>query len=142
MKKYVEYIIDSGKITGIRIMNESDINFYITDTVSLLEIDSNLKVDTRNNFVSNNQIKTLSTLPISYNTLSYEISSSNVISFSSIPVATSALLKFNESYLNNLSSIDDGFINFTTDTSGIYTFEFENSNYHNLSSSTYSITAI
>jgi hypothetical protein len=120
MKKYVEYIIDSGKITGIRIMNESDINFYLTDTISLLEIDSNLKVDTRNNFVSNNQIKTLTT----------------------IPVATSALLKFNESYLNNLSSIDDGFINFTTDTSGIYTFEFENSNYHNLSSTTYSITAI
>jgi hypothetical protein len=123
-------------------MNESDINFYLTDTVSLLEIDSNLKVDTRNNFVSNNQIKTLTTLPVSYNTLTYEISSSNVISFSSIPVATSALLKFNESYLNNLSSIDDGFINFTTDTSGIYTFEFENSNYHNLSSTTYSITAI
>tara|TARA_E500000318_G_C3558452_1_gene212216 strand:- start:1305 stop:1736 length:432 start_codon:yes stop_codon:yes gene_type:complete len=143
MKRYIEYNISDGSINGIKCIHEEDTSFYITDTVSLSNI-GNLEVDIRNSYfdLSAIEVKVLPTLPIQYNTLSYEISSSNSISFSSVPVNTQFTIEYNSSIINDDSLIDDSILTFTTDTPGVYTLKFDNSLYNNLSSSTYSITAL
>tara|TARA_R110000787_G_scaffold7299_1_gene25081 strand:- start:6767 stop:7198 length:432 start_codon:yes stop_codon:yes gene_type:complete len=143
MKRYIEYNISDGSINALRIIHEEDISLYSSDTVSFYDIGTSL-VDIRNSYfvLSSSEIKELQTLPIQYNTLSYEISSSNSISFSSIPVNTQFELEYNSNIIESASSIDDGILTFTTDTVGVYTLEFSNSLYNNLSSTTYSITAL
>lgn len=143
MKRYIEYNTSNGSIIGIRTVHEEDTSLYITDTVSLVNIGT-LEVDVRNSYfdLSSSEIKELPTLPIQNNTLSYEISSSNSISFSSIPVDTLYSLVYEGDNIESDPLVNDGIINFTTDTAGIYTFEFNNLLYNTLSSTTYSITAL
>jgi hypothetical protein len=143
MNRYLEYNISDGSINGIRSIHEEDVSFYVTDTVSLSNI-GNLEVDIRNSYfdLSAIEVKELPTLPLQYNTLSYEINSSNSISFSSVPLNTSVDVEFDSDNIAGLSAIDDGILNFTTDTAGIYTIEFNNVLYNELSSTTFSITAV
>ena len=143
MSRYIQYNITNGDINSLIIINENDKSYYITDTFALSNIGT-LDVDIRNSYVdiSGSDIKLLPTLPIQYNTLSYEISSSNSISLSSIPTNTSFILEYNNTYIESSSAVNDGIITFTTDTAGVYTFEFNNMSYNNLSSTSYSITAL
>jgi hypothetical protein len=142
MKKYIEFNIDDGVIICIRNILESDTILYESDKTSLLEIDSYTEVDLRNSYISGTEIKELPNLPITYDTLIYEIGSSRTISFSTIPANTSFTLEYNGSIIEHAPQVDDNILTFTFDTEGTYKLEFDNTQYNNLSSTTYSITAL
>ena len=143
IKNYIEYIKDTGKILGRRAISENDIFNYGTDTISLTCIGDE-DVDLRNSYfdISSYEFKTLPTLPISYSTLTYETSSPYGISLSSVPLSSNVSVLYNDDLIEEDVNLDDDIITFTTDTVGIYNLEIDNEQYNNLSSTTFSITAI
>lgn len=141
MKRYLEYNNSSGEIYGIRNISETDISLYTSELVSLSNI-GEFEIDIRNSFfdISASEIKELPSLGIEYTTLNYEISSLYGISLSSIPLSSTFILEYEHDIIEE-EIVEDGIITFTTDTPGVYTFEFDNLLYNNLSSTTFSITA-
>jgi hypothetical protein len=140
MKRFIDYNDKDGSINCIRYIQESDKDFYDTETTSLLEIENDLEIDIRNNKVSGDSFVLLSDIPITYDTLMYNVSSTQYISFSSIPENTFYTIE-SENIITLQGIVDDSTLELNINTPDIYTITFDNKLYNNLTS-TFKLTAL
>ena len=140
MKRFIDYNDKDGSINCIRYIQEYDKDFYDTETTSLLEIENDLEIDIRNNKVSGDSFVLLSDIPITYDTLMYNVSSTQYISFSSIPENTFYTIE-SENIITLQGIVDDSTLELNINTPGIYTITFDNKLYNNLTS-TFKLTAL
>ena len=140
MKRFIDYNDKDGSINCIRRIQEPDKDFYDTETTSLLEIENDLEIDIRNNKVSGDSFVLLPDIPITYDTLMYNVSSTEYISFLSIPENTFYSIESeNTSTLQGI--VDDDTLELNINTPDIYNITFDNKLYNNLTS-TFKLTAL
>ena len=148
--RYINYNNSDGRINSIINIIESDLSLYENASTSFLNINPlTANIDTRNNIISGTSIVTLPDFPATYNTLSYNVSSSEYISLSNIPDNTEFILyktTIDDLLLTNYYQltagiVDDNLLELNFDTSGLYKLEFNCMHFNNLTS-TFTITAI
>ena len=148
--RFINYNNNNGTINNLLNISESDLSFYENEGTSFLCLSSlSADIDLRNNIISRGTIYTLPDFPISYNTLSYNVSSTNYISFSGIPDNSGFnLYKSNTEELSSTEFsevtsgiVDDNLLEISFDTDGFYKLQFECDYFNNLTT-TFIITAI
>ena len=148
--RFINYNNNNGTINSLLNILESDLSFYEKEGTSFLCISSlSADIDLRNNIISGGSIYTLPDFPISYDTLSYNVSSTDYISFSGIPdnsefnIYKSNTEELSTTDFSEITSgiVDDNLLEISFDTDGFYKLKFE-CDYFNTLTTTFIITAI